>query len=110
VAILNLEVEGIAKMSTKIKNPARVKERKVQSQKIKSFNSLIVSDLQPKRKPSGYQKLINFVISGDRESAKEFIEQAGYSGILAEFLLGNAELDARLQGLAAVMPMGYGDE
>jgi hypothetical protein len=109
VAILNLEVEGIAKMSTKIKNPAR-KERKVQSQKIKSFNSLIVSDLQPKRKPSGYQKLINFVISGDLESTKEFIEQAGYSGILAEFLLGNAELDARLQGLAAVMPMGYGDE
>lgn len=108
MAILNLEVEGIAKMRTKIKNPTR--GRKVQSQKIKSFNSLIISDLQPKRKPSGYQKLINFVISGDRESAKEFIEQAGYSGILAEFLLSNAELDARLQGLAAVMPMGYGDE
>ena len=110
MAILNLEVEGIAKMSTKIKNPARVRGRRVQNQKIKSFNAPSIGDLQPNRKPSGYQKLINFVISGDLESTKEFIEQAGYSGILAEFLLSNAELDARLQGLAAVMPMGYGDE
>jgi hypothetical protein len=62
--------------------------------------------LEPKCKPSGYQKLINFVISGDLESAKEYIEKAGYSGVLAEFLLGNAELDAKLETLAAVMPCG----
>lgn len=66
--------------------------------------------LEPKRKPSGYQKLINFVISGDLESAKEFIEKAGYSGVLAEFLLGNAELDAKLEILAACLPVGGCDE
>ncbi len=96
-------------MKTKNKNLTRVKERKVQSQKIKSFNAPIVSDFEPKRKPSGYQKLINFVISGDLESAKEFIEKAGYSGILAEFLLSNAELDAKLETLAACLPVGCGD-
>ena len=96
-------------MNTKIKIPARVKRRD-QSQKIKSFNSPIIGDLEPKRKPSGYQKLINFVIDGDLESAKEYIEKAGYSGILAEFILGNAELDAKLETLAAVMPCGGCDE
>lgn len=94
-------------MNTKIKNPTR--GRRVQAQKIKSFNVPIVSDLEPKRKPSGYQKLINFVISGDLESAKNFIEQAGYSGILAEFLLSNAELDAKLETLAACLPVGGQD-
>ncbi len=96
-------------MNTKIKIPARVKRRD-QSQKIKSFNVPIVGHLEPKCKPSGYQKLINFVIDGDLESAKEFIEQAGYSGILADFLLSNAELDAKLETLAAFMPCGVGDE
>ena len=96
-------------MNTKIKIPARVKRRD-QSQKIKSFNVPIVGHLEPKCKPSGYQKLINFVISGDLESAKEYIEKAGYSGVLAEFLLGNAELDAKLETLAACLPVGYGDE
>lgn len=95
-------------MRNKIKNPARVK-RKVQSQKIKSFNSLIVRHFEAKGKRSGYQKLINFVISGDLESAKEYIEKAGYSGVLAEFLLSNAELDAKLETLAAVMPAGGRD-
>lgn len=59
---------------------------------------------------SGYQQLINFVISGDITSAREFIEKAGYSGVLADFLLGNAELDAKLETLAAVMPCGVADE
>lgn len=94
-------------MKAKIKNPAR--GRKVQARKNKTFNALIIAQDEPEGKRSGYQKIINFVTSGDRESAKEFIEQAGYSGILAEFLLGNAELDARLEGLAACLPVGGQD-
>jgi hypothetical protein len=98
-------------MKTKIKNPAQIRGRGVRVQKIKSFcNDPIIGDLEPKRKPSGYQKLINFVISGDLESAKEYIEQSGYSGILADFLLSNAELDAKMETLAAFMPVGCGDE
>jgi hypothetical protein len=95
-------------MKTKIKNPTR--GRKAQSQKIKSFNAPIIGDSRAKCKPSGYQKLINFVISGDLESAKEYIEKSGYSGILADFLLGNAELDMRLQVLGDMLAVGGSDE
>ena len=90
-----------------MKNFAR--GRKVQGRKIKSFNAPIIAQDEAKGKRSGYQKLINFVISGDLESARNFIEKAGYSGILAEFLLGNAELDAKLETLAAVIPAGGQD-
>jgi len=57
----------------------------------------------------GYQKLINHIGSGDSESARELLENAGYSGILADFLLDNAELDMRLQVLGDVLPMGGRD-
>ena len=98
-------------------HPTGVRDKKQESRSYSKFyhNSpgltrLYEMALETNSKPSGYQKLINFVISGDLESAKEFIEKAGYSGILAEFLLSNAELDARLEGLAALMPVGVGDE
>ena len=57
----------------------------------------------------GYQKLINHIGSGDSESARELLENAGYSGILADFLLDNAELDMRLQVLGDMLPMGGRD-
>lgn len=94
----------------KVKNPAQVRERKVQVQKLKSFcNSSIIEHFKPKSQESGYQKLINHVASGDSESARELLENAEYSGIFADFLLDNAELDMRLQVLCDVLPR-CGDE
>jgi hypothetical protein len=58
---------------------------------------------------SGYQKLINHVASGDSESALELLENSGYSGIFADFLLDNADLDMRLQVLGDVLPCGGQD-
>jgi hypothetical protein len=58
----------------------------------------------------GYQKLINHIGSGDSESARELLENAGYSGILADFLLDNAELDMRLQVLGDMLAVGGSDE
>ncbi len=94
-------------MKTKIKNLTR--GRKAQSQKIKSFNAPIIEHFKPKSQESGYQKLINHIGSGNSESARELLENAGYSGILADFLLDNAELDMRLQVLGDVLPMGGRD-
>lgn len=90
-------------------NPAQVRERKVHKQNLKSFNAHIVTDTRALSQGSSYQKLINFVSSGDIESAKELIEKAGYTGIFADFILGNAELDMKLEILAAVMPVGAED-
>ena len=59
---------------------------------------------------SGYQQLINFVINGDVISAREFIEKAGFSGILADFLLDNAEIDAMLEIAANFAACGVCDE
>ena len=95
-------------MKTKIKNLTR--GRKAQSQKIKSFNAPIIEHFKPKSRESGYQKLINHIGSGNSGSARELLENAGYSGILADFLLSNAELDAKSETLAAFMPVGCGDE
>ncbi len=104
------KLEAVMKTKKAI-NPTQVRERRVRVKKLKSFcNSPIISQNKPKSQECGYQKLINHVTSGNLESAKEYIELAGYSGVLAEFLLGNAELDAKLEILAAVMPVGCGDE
>ena len=73
------------------------------------LTSLHESSLETNSKPSGYQKLINHVASGDSESAHELLENAGYSGILADFFLDNAELDMRLQILGDILPVGCGD-
>ena len=96
-------------MKTKIKSPTQ--GRKAQSQKIKSFcNAPIIEHFKPKSQESGYQKLINHIGSGDSESARELLENAGYSGILADFLIDNAELEMRLQVLGDVLPAGGRDE
>ena len=58
----------------------------------------------------GYQKLINHIGSGDSESARELLENAGYSCIFADFLLDNAELDMRLQVLGDMLAVGGSDE
>jgi len=91
--------------------PLNLAGRGLRYQRLKSFcNSPIISQNKPKSQESGYQKLINYVASGDSESARELLENSGYSGILADFLLDNAELDMRLQVLGDVLPVGCGDE
>jgi hypothetical protein len=95
-------------MKAKVKNLTR--GRKAQSQKIKSFNAPIIEHFKPKSRESGYQKLINHIGSGNSESARELLENAGYSGILADFLLDNAELDMRLQALGDMLAVGGSDE
>lgn len=91
--------------------PLRLGGQGLRAQRLKSFcNSPIISQNKPKSQECGYQKLINHVTSGNLESAKEYIELAGYSGVLAEFLLGNAELDMRLQVLGDVLPVGGCDD
>jgi hypothetical protein len=93
------------------RKPPQVRLQRVRVQKLKSFcNSPIISQNKSKSQDSGYQKLINHVTSGNSESARELLENSGYSGILADFLLGNAELDMRLQVLGDVLPVRCGDE
>ena len=90
--------------------PPQVRLRRVHKQRLKSFNAPIIANSSPKSQEFGYQKLINHVVSGDSESARELLENSGYSGVLADFLLDNAELDSQLEILAAIMPVGGQDD
>ncbi len=90
--------------------PLKLGSQGLRVQRLKSFNAPIIANSRAKSQESSYQKLINHVVSGDSESARELLENSGYSGIFGDFLLDNAELDMRLQVLGDVLPVGCGDE
>lgn len=97
-------------MINPITKPPNLAGRGLRYQRLKCFNAPIIANSRAKSQESGYQKLINHVASGDSESARELLENSGCSGILADFLLDNAELDMRLQVLGDILPVGCGDE
>jgi hypothetical protein len=88
-------------MKTKIKNPARVRERRVQSQKIKSFNMPIIGDSRAKSQasPSNYKQIVEmFRHSGGHDEAEIYLSHWGVSPTIKDLLLAYAEYDALTSG------------
>lgn len=86
-------------MKIKIKNPTR--GRKVQSQKIKSFNAPIIGDSRAKSQasPSKYKQIVEmFRHSGGRDEAEIYLIHWGVSPIIKDLLLAYAEYNALTSG------------